>query len=73
MAVLYDRPPSAGQLLSGGGGVADVLGGLVGSICAKKEEQEGKTAAMVGVFVLLKREKRAFSVACSSLLCLSLQ
>ncbi len=39
----------------------------------EKEEQEGKTVAVVGVFVLPEREKRAFSVACSSLLCLSLQ
>ena len=38
----------------------------------EKEEKEGKTAAMVGVFVLPEREKRAFSVAFASLLCLSL-
>ena len=37
-----DRPPSARQLLLRGGGVAGVLGGLVGNICAKKEEKEGK-------------------------------
>ena len=39
----------------------------------EKEEQEGKTAVMVGVFVFPEREKRALSVAFASLLCLSLQ
>ena len=38
----------------------------------EKEEQEGKTAAMVGVFVLPEREKNGDAVSYLSLFCLSL-
>ena len=44
----------------------------MGNKCAKKEEKEGETAVMVGVFVLLKREKSADAVSYLSLFCLSL-
>ena len=38
----------------------------------EKEEQEGKTAAIVGVFVLSEREKSADAISYLSLFCLSL-
>lgn len=38
----------------------------------EKEEKEGKTAAMVGVFVLPEREKSGDAVSYLSLFCLSL-
>ena len=52
-----DRPPSARQLLSGGGGVGRRFGLRYDGFSTRKEEQEGKTAAMVGVFVLPERKK----------------
>ena len=39
----------------------------------EKEEQEGKTVAMVGVFVLPEREKNQDAVVYPPLFCLSLQ
>ena len=39
----------------------------------EKEEQEGKTAEMVGAFVFLKREKSEDAVSYFSSFCLSLQ
>ena len=68
-----DRPPSARQLLLRGGGVGRRFGLRYNGISARKGGTRRVTAAMVGVFVLPEREKSRFSVACTSLLCLSLQ
>ena len=73
-AAWVSRPPTVGAATAIGwwrcSGCLDYV--MMDSV-REKEEKEGKTAAMVGVFVLPEREKRAFSVAFASLLCLSLQ
>ena len=72
-AAWVSRPPTVGAATAiGWWRCSGCLAYVIMESVREKEEKEGKTAAMVGVFVLPEREKSGDAVSYLSLFCLSL-